>query len=76
MAFCKFRLGEICKKIFPESLVEIKEYGWVGIWPYILDSNGDEVSNDRIAKELRLYKGVDKEEDSAIAATKRLSEFF
>ncbi|MBI3495416.1 hypothetical protein HY065_02205, partial [Candidatus Berkelbacteria bacterium] len=53
--FLMAKLEELCLKLFPGSLVEVKDFGGVGIWPY-LDADGNEVPNEDIAAKLKEYR--------------------
>ena len=57
-------LEDCIEKLFPNTLIEIKRYPGVGMWPYILDQEGNQIEDNIIASVLVEYiKGLDDREE-------------
>ncbi len=77
--FLKGKLEDLCHVLFPGSLVEIERFAGVGIWPYIIGPDGEEIEGEEIARRLISYQAdpsADSEYLRAVAATKYCLEVF
>lgn len=66
-------LADVVARLFPGALVEIQAFPGVGIWPYVVGPDGEEVSDQAIAAALaplRNDTNLPKHERIAVLSTR------